>query len=281
METALILGFFDGVHLAHKAVVTSALGCKNSIVMTFKTSPAEYFGQSAEYILSRKNSIEKLKEMGVSEIVELDFEVIANQTAQEYLETLIDRYHPNIISTGFNHTFGKNKLGDCEFLKQNQEKYDYKYICIPPYKINGETVSSTLIRNYLIQGNIETANNLLDSNFILEGTVIKGLQLGRKLGFPTANIKYPEKIVKIPFGVYKCEVFLDKRYDAILNWGIKPTINKTKEPILEAHILDFDGDLYGKDIKIEVLDKIRNEQKFDNLEELKEQIKKDVEICLK
>ena len=127
-----------------------------------------------------------------------------------------------------------------------------------------------------MEGNIKKANEFLASNFKLKSKVIKGNQLGRKLGFPTANMNYPEKIVKPPYGVYKAQV---QNMPAILNWGIKPTING-KEEVLEVHIPNYNNDLYWKELEIEFLEKIRSEKKFNNLEELKAQIEKDLE-CLK
>ena len=126
-------------------------------------------------------------------------------------------------------------------------------------------------------GEIEIANNLLGSNFVLEGTVIKGAQLGRTIGFPTANIEYPTGIVELPYGVYSAKV---GNYRGVINWGLKPTVHNTLTPILEIHILDFSGDLYNQNLKIEVLKFIRKERKFENLEELKAQINKDVKKCL-
>lgn len=276
MDNSLILGFFDGVHIAHQAVISSA---KNyPVLITFKDSPAKFFNRKCEYILSREESVKKIKSLGVKEVVELDFAEFAAMPAKDYLEFLIRKYNPVSISTGFNHTFGFNKSGNTDFLEQNQTKYGYKYYCIEPQKDNGEIISSTLIRNLLSDGNIERANKLLNSNFILEGTVIQGAQLGRKLGFPTANIMYPEEIVKIPFGVYKAKC---NGHAAILNWGIKPTVNNTPVPIIEVHLLNFSGDLYGQKLKIEVLKKIRDEKKFNSIDELKTQIEKDIEECLK
>ena len=303
MGKSLVLGFFDGVHKAHRAVIESALNVSDDVTLvTFKNSPAVYFGKKCEYILSRKNSLEKIKALGVKDIVELEFSKIASIKAEDYLEYLVNTYHPISISTGFNHTFGLNKLGNPELLNKSEKKYGYKYICVPPVIENGEIVSSTLIRKYLKEAEIEKANSLLESNFILEGEVIHGAKIGRTIGFPTANINYPKDIVKIPFGVYKVQVYSSpdilsfesssqQEYrslsqgaratsmSAIMNWGMKPTVNNTVEPVIEVHILNYNGDLYGKNIKIEVLKQIRGEKKFANLDELKAQIKEDIKEC--
>lgn len=274
MKNGLILGFFDGVHLAHQKVISCAI--KNSscpILITLKN-----FNKSKELILAREESFKKIKALGVKEIVELDFSQISGMSPEEFLEFLKQEYAPILISTGFNYTFGKNRSGDTDFLAKNQEKFGYKYFCVPPLTKNGEIVSSTLIKNKLIQGEISDATELLGSNFVISGVVKKGAQIGRTIGFPTANIDYPEKIVKIPYGVYSVKID-DRR--GIMNWGMKPTVNNTLTPVAETHILDFEGDLYGQNLRIEVLNRIRSEVKFKNLDELKAQIKKDIEACLK
>ena len=274
MKNGLILGFFDGVHLAHQKVISCAI--KNSscpILITLKN-----FNKSKELILTREESFKKIKALGVKEIVELDFSQISGMSPEEFLEFLKQEYAPILISAGFNYTFGKNRSGDTDFLAKNQEKFGYKYFCVPPLTKNGEIVSSTLIKNKLIQGEISYATELLGSNFVISGVVKKGAQIGRTIGFPTANIDYPEKIVKIPYGVYSVKI--DERR-GIMNWGMKPTVNNTLTPVAETHILDFEGDLYGKNLRIEVLNRIRSEVKFKNLDELKAQIKKDIEACLK
>lgn len=272
MKKSLILGFFDGVHVAHQAVINSALG-NYSVLITFEKSPKSYFTNNTEYILSRKNSLQKILSLGVKEVIELNFADIVNLNAEEYLRKIVEQYSPVSISTGFNHTFGANKSGNADFLFQNQEKYGYKYFCIPPQKDGDEIISSTLIRNCIKQGDVVRANRLLNSQFILEGEVIYGTQVAGKMGYPTANLIYPENIVKLPYGVYSARV--DNKA-AILNWGIKPTFNSEQKPILEVHILNFKGNLYGKNIRIKVLKKIRNEKKFTGIEELKAQIEKDI-----
>lgn len=279
MKTGLVLGFFDGVHLAHQEVIKSAINYAEKVcVITFQSSPAEFFGKDCKYIYPREKSVEKIKSLGVDEVIELDFTQIAAMPAEEYLQTLVKKYSPVSISTGFNHTFGKNRSGNAEFLETNSQKYGYKYFCISAQMHNNKVISSTYIKKLLQEGQVEQANELLGSNFSISGMVIKGAQLGRTIGFPTANIKYPPNIVQLPHGVYAARVC---GHVGVLNWGMKPTVYNIKETIVEVHILDYEGDLYGKNIEIDILKKLRNEQKFANLEELKLQIKKDTEECLK
>lgn len=277
---SIILGFFDGVHCGHREVIKTAVDFAKenntkTVLITFKESPAEYFGKNIPNIYPRQYSYDIISDLGVNAIWELNFINFVNKSADEFLELLNKTFSPKSISTGFNHTFGANKKGNPDFLKQNQEKYGYKYFCSPEYKISGETVSSTRIRELLKDGNIEKANLFLKNNFTFTSEVIKGKQLGRELGFPTANMQYPENFVKIPYGVYEVRVF---GRPAILNWGIKPTVNGKSE-VLEVHIPDFHDDLYGKILSVEIIKKIREEKKFNNIEELKEQITKDIK-CL-
>lgn len=278
-NVSLILGFFDGVHIGHRQVIESAFqtGAK-TVLLTFPTSASEYFEKQTSYVLQRHLSYEKLENLGIDYILETEFSELAGITAENYLETyLIERFHPVSISTGFNHTFGLNRGGNADFLKKNQTVYNYKYFCTPPCRIDENIVSSTYIKELLKNGNLKKANQLLESNFSIESVVVEGLKIGRTIGFPTANLIYPEKIVKIPHGIYIVRVNNQK---ALLNWGIKPTIGGNKES-LEVHIPDFNADLYGKTLRLEFIKKIRDEQKFNNLEELKHQIEKDLKECLK
>lgn len=279
-KTSIILGYFDGVHAGHREVIKTAVDYAKTnntktLLITFKNSPAKYFGKDIPNIYPREYSYNLISELNVDAIWELEFDDFVHKSAEEFLDLICENFSPETISTGFNHTFGANKQGDPKFLELNQEKYNYKYFCSPEYKIAGETVSSTAIRILLTNGEIEKANLFLKNNFTLESTVVKGNQLGRTLGFPTANLEYPSNIVKIPYGVYEVRA-LDK--PAILNWGIKPTIGGQKE-ILEVHIPNMNIDLYDKTLKIEIIKKLRDEKKFDNIDELKKQIKKDIE-CL-
>lgn len=289
MTTGLILGFFDGVHSGHQAVIKSAVDYSDeAVLVTFKNSPAEYFSGDYEYIFPRKKSYSRL---GNVKVVEFDFKEIATMPADEYIEFLINEFHPVSISTGYNHTFGFNRRGDARLLEACQQKYGYKYFCIPPQLYENETVSSTRIKKLLQSGDVETAKIMLGAPFSLEGEVIHGAQIGRTIGFPTANIRYPEHIARLPFGVFCGKVCIrdssgsrplnDIIVRSIVNWGMKPTVNNTKEPVVEIHIIGFEGDLYGQNIEVEILKKIRDEKKFNNLEELKTQIEKDVEECLK
>lgn len=276
-NVSLILGFFDGIHLGHREVIKNGLKDTKSVLLTFKASPSEYFNKQAEYIYPRETSYKRIEELGVDCLIESDFADLVNISAEDYLKLIVEKYSPKYITTGFNYTFGQNKKGNNNLIKAGEIKYGYKYFSTPPYKTGDTVISSTYIKSLIRKGEINEVNRLLAEPYTITSTVKKGEQLGRKLGYPTANMDYPPKTVKLPFGVYKAEVY---GKPAVLNWGTKPTVNGENEG-LEVHISDFDENLYGKSLTVKILDKIRDEKKFDNLEDLKTQIKKDLEECLK
>ncbi len=288
-HTCLGLGFFDGVHKGHiellkKLINISKNNNKKSVVITFLKSPAEKFikKEDVNYLTTLKEKEDILSELEIDYLVELDFnDNLMNMTAGEYIEKVLYNYFkPDYIISGFNHTFGKNKSGTPDILREYQDKFNYNYIEMPEVKIKNETVSSTLIRKELAGGNIKKANSFLSYPFKIGGTVIKGNKIGRTIGFPTANITYPKEKVKIPFGVYSTIVTVTgKTYKGMLNYGIKPTINKECKPVAEVHIIEFNKDIYGENIQIEILDKIRDEKKFNSLEGLKQQITEDMKKC--
>lgn len=281
------LGFFDGVHRGHielikRLVETSKKLKTGSCLITFQRSPLEAFGQKTDYITDNQEKSELISKLGVDYLIRLKFDTrLKELSAEDYLKKIIiDHFQPLYIISGFNHTFGKNRSGDSKFLAEHTE-YDYLYEQLPPVRYKDEIVSSSLIKEYLKTGDIKSANELLSHNFKLEGVVIKGNQLGRKIGFPTANIEYPKDKVQIPYGVYCVEVcYKNNIYKGMLNYGIKPTINNGQNtPIAEVHIIGFDEDIYGENISVSILDKIRSEKKFNTIDELKDQIEKDLRLC--
>ena len=288
-DLSLALGYFDGVHLGHRKVILSAVDFarKNrnkSAVITFKDHPCCFFkGVCPKYILTREDRLKHIEALGVDYVYILDFdEDLSRLTAEEYLKNiLIDNFTPKSISTGFNHYFGAKKSGGIDLLTKMQSVYRYEYFEIPPQKINNETISSTVIRNALSKGSIQIANEMLGYNFTISGKVVRGQQLGRKIGFRTANLIYPPELIDLPFGVYSVLVHYEGRqYKGITNFGIRPTVSDSHSCSLETHILDFDKDIYGQKISVEFLKMIRQEKKFDSIDDLKAQIFLDIaEIC--
>ena len=275
MKTAIALGTFDGVHIAHRVVLSVPNEYKKTAV-TFEMPPKMFFKGKRELLMSFEDKAQILKDLGFDQIVNLEFEKVKNTEPLHFLEFLCETYNPSLISCGFNYRFGKNGEGDTALLKEfcNQKGIECR-ICEAVTQ-DAETVSSTLIRNLLKQGEIEKANVLLQGEFSFSAKVIKGDKRGRTIGFPTINQKYPEDLVKIKFGVYKTKVLIDgKLYDGITNIGVRPTY-LSDYVISETYIKNFSGDLYGKNVRIIPKKFLREEIKFASLEELKKQIEKDL-----
>lgn len=284
---SLALGFFDGVHLGHQAVINCAVdfakenNCKSAVV-TFKEHPYCYFkGASPKYILTLEDKYKYIADLGVDYLIELDFAQVCKMTPMQYLEDILVKYFsPRAISTGFNHKFGVDKTGNVMFLSDCQEKFDYIYFATPPQSIYGDMISSTAIRQFIKSGSVFMADTMLGRKFAVSGTVIKGKELGATIGYPTANIIYPLDIVEPPHGVYEVEVNIGeslKVYKGLANFGIAPTVSNSGICTLETYILNFKGNLYDTDIKVSFGRFIRPEIKFSNLDELKTQIDLDIQ----
>lgn len=282
-DLSLALGYFDGVHKAHKIVIQSAVNFAyenntKSAVVTFTDHPCCYFWDVApKYILTRKIREEKIAALGVDYLIELDFKSISVLTAEEYLKDILIKYFsPSAISTGYNHYFGCKKSGNVKYLEQNAEQFGYRYLRLDRQTLNNEVISSTTIRKLLELGHIEKANDMLGYNFSITGEVITGQKIGRTIGFRTANLVYPPELIELPYGVYSSNVILgDKIYHGITNFGMRPTVNG-KSALIEVHIFDFNKDIYGQNITVEFNKMIRPEQKFASLSNLKQQIHKDI-----
>ena len=276
---SIALGYFDGVHSGHRTVIQNAVAYakKNggkSAVITFTDHPCCFFyGICPKYILTRQERENRIKTLGVDYLYELDFESISGLTAEEYLKDVLVKYFsPCAISTGWNHNFGYKKSGNAKFLHDSSKKFGYEYFELPPQKINNEIVSSSAIRKYLSEGKLEKANTMLGYKFYTSGRIIKGQQLGRTIGYKTANMIYPAELISLPFGVYSVQTNFGK---GIANFGTRPTV-KGEGTLLEVHILDFEKDIYGETLNVEFNKMIRPEKKFPSLDALKNQIRNDI-----
>ena len=286
---SLCLGFFDGVHQGHKVVLKNAvnLAKQNSIksaVITFKEHPLCYLqNRTPQYIISFEDRLKMFEQQGIDYVYVLDFdENIADIIAIDYLKNIIIKnFSPQFITTGFNHYFGANKQGDASFLRFYQDEFGYKFYEIPPITFNATLISSTKIRQMISVGETELLPDLLGSYFYIKGRVITGNRIGRTLSFPTANIKYPKDIIKLSKGVYAAYTEIDgKTYHSIVNLGFRPTIDTEHSLLLETYLIDFNENIYDKDIKISFIKKIRDEQKFASLPDLKSQLVRDENFAL-
>lgn len=277
MKTAIILGTFDGLHAGHRAVIKNAEGFYG-VAVTFDIPPKSVYSDKPQLLILPEEREKRLKQLGIKRVIMQKFEQVKNINAEDYLELLKSEYNPSRIVCGFNYRFGRNAEGDTDLLKKFCTENGIEFICVPPVKNDGITVSSTYIRNLIAEGKIRTASDMMYGGFEFESEVVHGDARGRKLGFPTANQKYPPELVAAKFGVYISEVTIDgKRYKAITNLGIRPTY-RTDNIGCETYIKNFSGDIYNKKIKIKLLDFVRAEKRFNSLTELKNAIKTDVTL---
>lgn len=281
---AIALGYFDGVHIGHRKIIKNLIRLSKennlkSAVVTFEKNPANYFNQNLiPDIQTYKDKEIILEALGVDYVYELDFEEYKNISAFDYLKNiLIENFDPKFIVVGYNHTFGKDKTGTVQFLKDMEINYNYKAIIVPEEKYKDEIeVSSTSIRQLIQEGELEKVKPLLGRYFSLRNLVIKGDKLARVLGYPTANTLWPNTLVKLPYGVYFGFAQIDSKViPALISWGNKPTLSDGKNEMLEAHIYNFSENIYGKIIKIIFVQKLRDQENFGNIRVLKTQLQKD------
>ena len=275
----LVLGTFDGVHIAHREIINRAkrLGGKVT-VCAFDIPPALFFGKNAQMLTDTEEKIRLLKKCGADEIFIQKFDSsLASVEPEEYIKKLCEKFKPEFIVTGFDHRFGKNASGDFFALQSLSKKYGFKYEVVLPVKIDGELVSSTAVRNALASGDISTATKMLGRYYSVSGTVIGGNHIGNTIGFPTVNITY--KTLAPQNGVYASLVsFKNKKYKGMTNIGKNPTVSDNNGLKTETHIMGFLKDIYGETVKIEFLKKIRDEKKFASLDELKHQLEFDAKL---
>ncbi|HSA07617.1 MAG TPA: bifunctional riboflavin kinase/FAD synthetase [Candidatus Gastranaerophilales bacterium] len=283
-NSSLALGVFDGAHLGHQKVIKDAVEKARNMnltsgVVTFSCHPKFIIsGISPEVITPLEDKLQFFQELGVNATIVLEFnEKLAKMTASEYLkEILQDCLGVKSISVGYNHKLGSDKRGAADFLTDYCSENNINLSIISPVKIDGHTVSSSVIRGFITSGDVASAREFLGRPFKIKGEVIHGEQLGRKIGFPTANLQAPEEIILPLTGVYSGKVrHRGNDYTAVINVGRKPTVGTFENELIEAHLLNFNEDIYGEYIEVSFLDRIRDEKKFDSLEELKKQIELD------
>lgn len=284
-------GFFDGVHKGHKKVLSllceiAAQEGKKSAVITFWPHPRNVLQQQA-YSLRLLNSIEEkkalVKGMGVNKFITIPFcKEFSRNTTREFLnDYLKEKYGVSTLIIGYDHRFGHDKVSHEEMMEIASE-IGIRIVKVSEFIQDDNIISSTKIRNLLQSGDIVKANDFLGYRYGLKGVVVSGQKVGRTIGFPTANMKLYEPLKMIPAdGVYSVFVeVLGKVYIGICNIGTRPTVGESNERTIETHILDFNEDIYGLDIKIEFVGSIRAEKKFPSLEALKEQLERDKEFAL-
>ena len=284
-KTIVTIGTFDGVHIGHQKIIekliqeTKKADCE-SLILTFFPHPRMVLnGSSSIKLLNTINEKSSLLEkMGLDNLVVHPFDKkFSNLSAEEFVKTiLVDSFNLKKIIIGYDHRFGNNRAANIDDLISFGKKYDFEVEQISAQEIDSVSVSSTKIRDAITDGNMIVANEFLGYDYVLSGKIITGKQLGRTIGFPTANIKIEENYKLIPKnGVYIVKSHLqEKTVFGIMNIGLNPTVNG-EDLSIEVHFLDFDADLYNKNITVSVIARIRDEQKFTSIDLLKAQIQED------
>lgn len=282
-NTAIALGNFDGIHIAHQKLIKEMVedakktGLKSGILLFNTHTRALLEGKSPSLLSSNEQKMEILGDLGIEIVYTIDFDQELMQLSpDEFVKNiLVEKLNVKSLCVGFDYRFGFKASGNVEILKELGIKYGFKVIVIDPiYRDN--VVSSTRIRNYIREGKIQDANELLGRHYSISGEVVDGNKMGRKLGFPTANLKIKDNYIIPKVGIYESNIIVhNKSYRGATSIGTNPTF-KNDELKIENHILDFKGDIYGEVIEVRFIRYLRDEIKFDNIEDLKKQINNDV-----
>jgi len=288
-NAVITTGAFDGVHIGHQQIISRMKQIAletggETVIITFHPHPRKVISSipgEIKQLTSLEERIALLAQMGIDHLVVVNFDyAFSNLTANQYVkEFLFDHFHPHTILVGYDHRFGNGRTGNFELLQKMGTELGFKTEEINEKWVEGEIVSSTHIRNYIQEHQIEKANALLGYPYLFDGFVVRGNQIGRTIGFPTANLHIHNEEKLIPSnGVYAVKVegscLDDSVYNGMMNIGIRPTVDGQKK-VTEVHILDFDQDIYEQNLTVMVYEYIRGEVKFDGLEALKAQLGKD------
>lgn len=291
-KTVLTVGTFDGVHLGHRKIINEMIyqsvenNCRN-LLITFDPHPQIVLSKdnSIKILTTLEQKLEYLNNLSVQNVLVINF---TKQFSQIDFKTFVEEYFVNRIGVhtvvvGSDHHFGKNREGNPDTLRELGKIFDFNVIKVEPLILDGNKISSTRIRKALNEGNIELANKMLGKRYEIRGKVVKGNQRGATIGFPTANIEVGNKDMLIPpRGVYFVEVDVaDKHYFGMMNIGFRPTFNNTSELIIEVHIFYFNENIYDKPITVRFIDRLRDEKKFNSVDELKQQLQIDKQECFK
>ena len=278
-NAVVTIGTFDGVHKGHQKLIArinelSHAHDGESIIVTFHPHPRLVINPedtSLKLLNTTEEKVNLLSHYNVDNVVVVPFSRdFSEQDAETYISHFLVRsFHPSYIVIGYDHRFGKDRSGDFVLLQKCKEQFGYQLEAISKEMLDDIAISSTNIRHALQDGNVSMANDLMGHNYTLRGIVVKGLQNGRKLGYPTANIQVADPNKLIPgTGIYVVKVhYRDSVYNGMLSIGFNPTY-EGKEQTVEVNILDFDKDIYGELLTLEFIDFIRHQKKFDSIEEL-------------
>lgn len=282
-NTAVTLGKFDGIHRGHQKLIQEIRkdSSLTSVVFTFDLSPAGILvGEKPKFLFSRQEKEAIYRRLGVDIVIEYPVtQSMLFMSAEEFLEKiLIKRLGVKKIVIGPDFCFGHNRQGNAQYLEKYQQKYGYQLKVLEKLSYKGKVISSSKVRQELEKGNMQEVEALLGHPYTITGTVVHGKSLGRTIGIPTINLYPPEGKLLPPSGVYESRIEIEgKRYTGMTNLGCKPTVGEKNALGCETHLLDYEGDLYEKECKVEFKRYIRPEKKFDSLEALIGQIQKDLQ----
>ena len=282
------LGNFDGLHIGHMRLIQSMLSLRKkynlkSMVYTFEQHPENIIAGKlvTPLLISHESKVKLLKECGLDYLYLQNFDKqFMNMSAEEFVKKiLVEHLKVKTVSVGFNYRFGHKGLGNIQLLEEMGKEYHFIVDVLNPVQLDGTVISSSTIRKLILQGNVELASKYMGRDYAIEGTVVHGKKVGNKMGFPTANLIPNQYLILPSAGVYLTKTIVhDQSFNSITNVGSNPTFNEEGVHI-ETYILDFNADLYGQDISIHFLKKIREEKKFNSFYRLLQQIKKDVQCA--
>ncbi|MDD4700221.1 MAG: bifunctional riboflavin kinase/FAD synthetase [Oscillospiraceae bacterium] len=282
LKNSIALGTFDGVHLGHAKVLQTALSFNsyNPMVATFAEPPKRSMGLTdVPLLMTAEKKRAVLFDMGFKTQVYLEFQKVRDMEPSGFIDMLIKDYNAAVIVCGFNYRFGKNGSGDIDFLKNYCERLGVKCLACPPVLIDGEVISSTTIRSLIENGEVAKAARYLGRPISFEAVVVTGDKRGRTIQYPTINQFLPDNMVMPKLGVYASYSYVDgKAFKSVTNIGVRPTFLLDKA-MSETNIMGLKDNLYGKNIKIELIEFLREEKKFNSLNELKKQINRDSKIA--
>jgi len=285
--THLAIGVFDGLHIGHQAVIGHAVDSSHqtggsAVVVTFDPHPVRVLRpeKAPRLLTSTRHKLKLIEKLGVDAVLLLEFTLEFSRTSPEaFIESLARASnHLTQVCVGQEWTFGANRSGSTKLLEEMAPKLRFYVRTVPPVLMSGRVVSSTLIRSAVESGDLNSAAKYLGRDFTILGTVTEGRQLGRRLGFPTANLRAHNELFP-PNGVYAAKAWFNGReYGGVVNIGVRPTIeNEAGERLLELHLFNFDLEIYGQDVEVAFLKFLRSEQKFAGVNELRAQIRNDAE----
>lgn len=283
-KTYIALGNFDGLHKGHMSLINrvvdeALLNDAKSLVYTFSNHPLSVAApeRAPKLIMDNEQKLHIFRTSGIDMVAMIDFTLEYMQTsAEDFIKLLLDRYNARGLVVGFNYKYGYMNTGDVTFLQELSERLDFELIIIEPETDEEGLISSTRIRNHIIDGRVGDAANLLIEPYLMRGTVVGGKKKGKAIGFPTANMTIDERAVLPKQGVYYTNVEVNGQlYRGITSIGSNPTVSKDNPVTVETYILDFDEDIYGENIKVYYLEWMREMIKYQSMEDLKEQLRKD------